>query len=86
LTEYSETVRWHESSGYRRPDALESNQVAAIRAIGTNGIPTLLRMLRAQDSAIKAKLAVLLRKQTFVSFRTHKTSNIRNWRPMDFWF
>ena len=36
---------------------------AAIRAIGTNAIPTLLRMLRARDTKVKIALIHLLEKQ-----------------------
>ncbi|MDB6063860.1 MAG: repeat-containing protein [Pedosphaera sp.] len=38
----------------------------AVRVIGTNGIPTLLRLLRAKDSALKLKLIRLARKQHLV--------------------
>jgi hypothetical protein len=38
----------------------------AIRHIGTNGIPTLLRMLRAHDSKLKLQLVELAQKQHLV--------------------
>ncbi len=38
----------------------------AVRSIGTNGIPTLLRMLRVRDSALTLKLLALAEKQHFV--------------------
>jgi hypothetical protein len=38
----------------------------AVRRIGTNALPTLLRMLRAKDSALKAKLMDLAQKQHFI--------------------
>src|SRR5579872_267517 len=44
------------------------NQSAAISRIGTNGIPTLLRLAQAKDSAMKSKLVLLARKQTFIPF------------------
>ncbi len=37
--------------------------------IGTNAIPTLLRMLRERDSAIAVRLVVLLRRQNLVKIR-----------------
>jgi hypothetical protein len=41
----------------------------AIRQIGTNGIPTLLRMVRAKDSYFRQKAARLLEKQSVVSVK-----------------
>jgi hypothetical protein len=38
----------------------------AVRRIGTNALPTLLRMLRAKDSALKVKLMDLAQKQRFI--------------------
>ena len=38
----------------------------AMRQIGTNTLPTLLRMLRAKDSALKVKLMDLAQKQRFI--------------------
>ncbi len=38
----------------------------AVRHIGTNGIPTLLWLLQARDSALKLKLVALARKQHWV--------------------
>src|ERR1035437_192656 len=46
------------------PEAVE-----AIRHIGTNAIPTLLRMTRAHDSTLKRKLIALAQKQHFVPIR-----------------
>jgi hypothetical protein len=38
----------------------------AIRGMGTNGIPTLLRLLRAKDSALKARAMSLLTRQRVI--------------------
>ena len=38
----------------------------AVRQIGTNALPTLLRMLRANDSALKVKLMDLAARQHFI--------------------
>jgi hypothetical protein len=40
----------------------------AVRACGTNAIPTLVRMLRATDSPLKLKLVQLAGKQHFIKF------------------
>lgn len=40
-----------------------------MREAGTNAIPTLLRMLREQDSPLKLKLIALARKQHFITMR-----------------
>ena len=39
-----------------------------LQQIGTNAIPTLLRMLRARDSSFKLKLISLAQKQHFIKF------------------
>ena len=41
----------------------------AVRRIGTNALPTLLRMLRAQDSALKVKFMDLAAKQHLIQIR-----------------
>jgi len=48
----------------------------AIRAAGTNAIPTLLRMLRATDSTLKLKLIDLLQKQHLINFRFRTASRL----------
>jgi len=48
----------------------------AIRAAGTNAIPTLLRMLRATDSTLKLNLIDLLQKQHLVNFRFRTASRL----------
>ena len=47
----------------------------AIRQIGTNGIPTLLRLLRARDSAFKIKVINLLQWQHVVDLRFRHASS-----------
>jgi len=49
------------------PTKLECRE--AIRHIGTNAIPSLLRMLRAKDSALKMHVIDLIESQDFVNFR-----------------
>jgi hypothetical protein len=44
---------------------------AAIRAIGTNAIPTLLRMVRAHDSPIKHRLILLSLRQSVIPVHWH---------------
>ena len=57
---------------YRHPahnhESFEVNPAAeeAIRRIGTDGIPTLLRLVRADDSALKVKVMDLLQRQHLV--------------------
>ena len=46
-----QSVRWHDPNDAKLVESRE-----AIRHIGTNAIPTFLRMLRAKDSALKTKL------------------------------
>src|SRR5260370_12669481 len=48
---------------------LQEQAGIAIRAIGTNAIPTLLRMLKARDSKFKLGLIQLTRKQHFFDFK-----------------
>jgi HEAT repeat protein len=51
-------------SFYDDPQVLKADE--ALRRIGTNAIPTLLRMLRAKDSPLKVKLVKLARSQHFI--------------------
>lgn len=44
----------------------EKQAIDAVRTVGTNGIPTLLRMLQYKDSRLKRLLKTLLRKQSFI--------------------
>jgi hypothetical protein len=48
---------------------LEANADKALHHVGTNALPTLLRMLRARDSALTLKLLELARKQHFISIK-----------------
>jgi HEAT repeat protein len=48
-----------------RPDNGSADR--AIQAIGTNSIPTLLRMLRTHDSSLNSKFASLAEKQPFIA-------------------
>jgi HEAT repeat protein len=52
-------------AGYNGPSP-ETDEV--VRRLGTNAIPTLLRMLRAKDSKVTAKLVKLVRKQHLIKF------------------
>jgi HEAT repeat protein len=47
----------------------DSQAAAAIRAIGTNAIPILLRMVRAHDSTLKLKLIGLAQRQNWIGIR-----------------
>jgi HEAT repeat protein len=51
--------------------------VAAIRQIGTNAIPTLLRLTRAHDSTLKLKLLALARKRNLIAIRLPNLISIR---------
>jgi 3-methyladenine DNA glycosylase AlkD len=53
-----------EGYGYRDTTPQHQKADEAVRHIGTNSVPTLLRMLRAKDSAFKVKLRKLARKVT----------------------
>ena len=53
----------------------------AVRKVGTNALPTLVRMLRTKDSLLKGKLTALARKQPLVNF--HFTgADTRRWRAV----
>ena len=55
------------SGGILRPDP---QAVEAIRHIGTNAIPALLRQTRAHDSPLKLKLLALAQKQNLIGIRS----------------
>jgi hypothetical protein len=59
-------------NGTRATQAERAKAEEAIRAIGTNAIPTLLRMLRARDTPLKLRLIALAQKQHV--FKIHHTS------------
>jgi hypothetical protein len=48
----------------------------AIKEIGTNGIPTLLRMAAATENDLRARLRQLARKQRFVSVKYRHASEL----------
>lgn len=50
--------------------------VEAIKAIGTNGLPSLIRMMRSKDSQFKLGLIELSRKQQFVKFQPELASSV----------
>jgi HEAT repeat protein len=51
---------------------------SALRKIGTNGIPTLLRMIQTPDSNFRTKLKALMEKQTFIESSFQDAWDIRN--------
>ena len=55
---------WLEGRGCTEAEAKE-----AVDHLGTNCIPTLLRMIQARDSVVKEAFADLLRKQRFIMIR-----------------
>jgi hypothetical protein len=68
-----------ESDPHESFEPFESESNKALREIGTNAIPTLLRMLRASDSSFKLKVIGLIDKQRFVPVNFTKASTL-NWR------
>jgi hypothetical protein len=72
LNEYHQ-ARWN---GKRFSDPHATMQAAeqAIKAIGTNGIPTLLRLLQGNDLKRKEKLNALLDKQSLMHLRFERSS------------
>ncbi len=65
---------------------LEMNpeQFRAIQAIGTNAIPTLLRMQSAEDSRLKLDFVALAYKQHLVKFDFTPASNLNVWASHGF--
>ncbi|MCX6930091.1 MAG: HEAT repeat domain-containing protein [Verrucomicrobia bacterium] len=59
-----------------------SQAVEAIRHIGTNAIPTLLRQARAHDSTLKLKLLALAKKQNLIGIRFASSSLIGSAGPL----
>ena len=71
------------SSWLRAYDALEQPQQVreaheAVNQAGTNAIPTLLRLLRARDSALKVKLMALAQRQHFIKVE-YTPATVWNW-------
>ena len=60
------------TSGTPAPQAKQ-----AIRQIGTNALPTLIRMIQAQDSFIKSKLMDVASKQHFLKLNLTPASTLR---------
>ncbi|MDB6035523.1 MAG: repeat-containing protein [Verrucomicrobiales bacterium] len=58
------------SPGFKKADE-------ALRRIGTNGIPTLLAMIRAHDTPFKLKVVELARKQSVIRVH-HRDARLRN--------
>jgi hypothetical protein len=54
----------------------------AVRQAGTNAIPTLLRMLRAKDSALKVKLITLAQRQHIIEIE-YTAAGIRNYTALN---
>lgn len=48
------------------PSGTKSDSERAIRAIGTNALPTLLKLMAAKDSALKTQFTSLLRRQSLL--------------------
>jgi hypothetical protein len=53
--------------------------IRAVRAIGTNGVPTLLRLIEARDSRAKTAVLYLLDKQTVVRIRVRRAENLNRY-------
>lgn len=56
---------------------VQAESEAAIRSIGTNGIPTLLRLIQTPDSTFRTKLQALVEKQPFIKFNFADAERIR---------
>jgi hypothetical protein len=68
LSSWLQAYRLHGLAGVETWQVRTEQQMAdeAVRKAGTNALPTLLRMLRANDSALKVKLMRLAQRQHFV--------------------
>ena len=66
LTTWLRTYGSSSSSGRYSQEWNETDE--AVRHIGTNGIPVLLRLIRARDSKLKLRLVALAQKQSFIKF------------------
>jgi HEAT repeat protein len=71
LSSWLQAYRLHGVAGVETWQVRTEQQMAdeAVRKAGTNALPTLLRMLRAKDSALKVKLVGLAQRQHFVRIR-----------------
>ncbi len=54
----------------------QSQAVHAIRTIGTNALPSLIRMMRVKDSRLKLAMLRLVRKQQLVKFELEQASDL----------
>src|SRR4051812_17202672 len=67
LTSWMDQYQEHILANQKSADRPKRDQAeAAIRQIGTNALPTLLRMAGAKDSALKKKLIALGSKQSVI--------------------
>jgi HEAT repeat protein len=62
------------------PGAQKADEVMDV--IGTNAVPTLLRMLRAKDSPLMLKFIALAQRQDFI-FINHDLASNRNFKAME---
>jgi hypothetical protein len=62
-------ARAHAPNFVAESDAQSQKADEAVRQAGTNALPTLLRMLRAKDSALKVKLMALAERQHFIKIK-----------------
>ena len=71
LSSWLEAYKLHGVAGVETWQVREEQQKAdeAVRQAGTNALPTLLRMLRAKDSALKVKLMDLAARQHFIRIK-----------------
>lgn len=67
--QFSEWLDQYYESRVAQNRANQDQAESALRSIGTNALPPLLRMVAGKDSALKRKLLALLAKQSFVSLR-----------------
>lgn len=71
--------KWLEELEYSRLQDGRGSSAEALRHMGTNAMPTLVKMLRARDSELKLQLIRLARKQGLVRvgpFRFHPTPGL----------
>ncbi len=83
LSEWLEVFRPVGDAHSNRRERAETTEV--VRHLGTNTIPTLLRMLRANDSPLKAKLFALLEKQRFVKIHHIPADELNRSAPPAFY-
>jgi hypothetical protein len=79
LSAWLGTYKFVPPTGYSIDFAQFDEMTNAVMRIGTNGIPTLLRMLRANDSRLKLKFIELASKQHIVKLRFQPPAFYRNY-------